>query len=128
MTVSLEHIAPGDWGAVERVRQLLQSLVIDAGIDATTKLPRSVGIRFGTATITWPGGTPFATVAVTHGLGRTPTAVFAGDAGGGTMNTNIPVWSATSPGATTFTAAAETSDASAPAVGLTRTFYWLAVG
>lgn len=127
MTVSLEHIAPGDWGAVERVRQLLQSLVIDAGIDSTTKQPRSVGIRFGAATITWPGASPFATVAVTHGLGKTPIVVLAGDAGGGTMATNIPVWSA-APGATTFTAAAETSDASAPAVGLTRTFYWIALG
>src|SRR4051812_22826886 len=114
--INLENLLDGS--IADRNFQALARLVLDTG-------GRSIGIRFGAATITWPGGSPFATVAVTHGLSRTPVVVFAGDAGGGTMATNIPVWSASAPGATTFTAAAETSDASAPAVGLTRTFYWV---
>lgn len=86
-----------------------------------------IHVRWGTGTVVWAGGTPFATVAATHGMVSTPTVAVAGDAGGGTMTTNIPVWSSVT-GATTLAVAAETSDASSPAAAATRTFYWIAIG
>lgn len=88
----------------------------------------SVGIRFGGGTATWPGGSTFSTaLPITHGLGKTPTVTFAGDASGGGL-AHIPVWAAYSPGATSFNVVAETGDLSIPGAGTTRNFYWVAIG
>lgn len=115
--IALEHLADGS--VSDRNFQKLMSLVIDTG-------GLSVGIRFGSGTVTWAGATPFATVSVTHGLGATPKAVMICDNGLGTL-AQIAVFSA-SAGATTFTAAAEPTDSSSPAASTTRGFYWVAVG
>jgi hypothetical protein len=77
MTVSLERIAPEDWPAVERMRQALQSLVIDTGLDPTTKQPRSVSIRFGTGTAVFTASQASATVTIPHGLATTPVFAIA---------------------------------------------------
>lgn len=101
--IQLEHVTPGDWQAVERIRLLLQSLVPDAG-------GRSVGFRFGDAGAVAAGGNK----AVSHGLGKTPVAVFA------TGNVDCRLW-VTAVGATQFTVNC------AGAAGTTVT-YWLVIG
>jgi hypothetical protein len=116
--ISLEHIAPEDWAAVERVRQVLQSLVPDTG-------GRSIGVRFGVSTLTWPGGVAGSSIGtVTHGLGRTPVCVLATVNAGGVAG---PAWTGT-PGATTFPLAARTADGSSPGAGTTTSVSWVVIG
>lgn len=69
--ISLEHIVPEDWQAVDRMRQTLQSLVVDTG-------GRSIGIRCGTGTAVFTAAQASATVTVPHGLGKTPLFAIAG--------------------------------------------------
>jgi hypothetical protein len=84
---------------------------------------RSAGIRFGSGTLTWPGGSAFTNAtSVTHGLGTTPAAVLVTGSGGATLVTANTV------GATTFNALGCTIDGSTPAASTTITFYWLAIG
>lgn len=114
--IALEHIAPEDWAAVERVRQALQSLVVDTG-------GQSIGVRFGAASVTWPGGSPFSTAkTVTHGLGRTPVTVLT------TPNNSPSTCYVDTVGATTFNITLHTDDGSSPAAATTRTVYWLVIG
>lgn len=118
MTVSLEYVHENDWAAVSRLIDQLNGLLIDTG-------GRSVGIRFGSNTITWPGGSgTTSSTTVTHGLGRTPAGVYVSASttlGGTHIN-------ATSVGATTFSVQGTTIDGSSPAGGTTGTFYWLVIG
>lgn len=85
---------------------------------------QGIAIRFGTQTLTWPGGSPFTdTPSVTHGLGRTPKTVFA------TANvvTNVVEPYTLVPGATTFFLSGWCPNAS-PSAGSHETVSWLAIG
>lgn len=63
--IALDHIADGDWQAVERLRLALQSLVVDTG-------GQSIGVRFGTSTATWTAAATTPGVTIPHGLARSP--------------------------------------------------------
>jgi hypothetical protein len=80
-------------------------------------------VRFGAGTVTYPGGSGVSgSATVTHGLPRTPGAVF----------TQSQVMTAHarpgSVGATSFLVALRTVDGSLPGAGSTAAFYWLAIG
>lgn len=116
MRSPLEPIQPGDWDGVQRLVDLLSRLLIDVG-------GRSIGVRFGSGTLTFPGGSPStSTVTVNHGLGRTPVAVcvcneFLGSIG--SVNTLT---------STTFQTLGFTVDGSSPGAGTGAPFYWIAIG
>jgi hypothetical protein len=80
-------------------------------------------LRKGNGTLTWAGGSATTgSTTVTHGLGTTPSEVLV------TAN-NPPVAVAVftgTPGATTFTVAATTTDGSTPAAATAFTFSWVA--
>lgn len=86
----------------------------------------SVRLRFGTGTLTWPGGSQFSNgLSPTHGLGTTPQVVVAI-----VMRSTTPlvVLNLTATGATTFSVVGETSDATSPANTRTDTVHWLVIG
>ena len=118
--ITLEYT--GDTGPVQRNFDALARLALDAG-------GVSASVRFGTGTITWPGGSPRAnTLNVDHGLGGTPIVVLAtptSSLGGGVI---FPVVATFAYGATQFSASSVTSDGSSPAAATTHTFVWLAIG
>lgn len=118
----------GDGTVTDRNFRKLALGVIDTGLDPTTKAPLTLGMRFGLATATWPGGAAISnSVTVPHGLGRTPKAVVAS-----LMTTPstayFPVVLANTYAATTFTIAALTSDNSSPANGTAFIVAWVAIG
>jgi hypothetical protein len=117
MTIALEHIQPEDWAAVNRVVDALRSLVLDTG-------GRSLGLRVGVKSFSWPGGTALQTFSISHGLGRTPAVVLAVN---GSNNTRgMPrTYSYT---ATTFALDVITSDASNPGAATADTYGWVAIG
>lgn len=81
------------------------------------------GLRFGSASVTWPGGSPNATdTTVTHGLSSTPRCVLMTP----TSSTNA-VLSSSSVGSATFLASGTTRDGSSPVAATARSFYWLAI-
>ena len=113
MTISLEHIVPEDWRAVERMRVALQSLVIDAG-------GQSLGLRIGTGSATWTAAVNSASVTVPHGLGKTPTI-----AGAFTRDLGI-AYAVTARDATNITVRGFAT-AGTPTSG-TATFDWAVIG
>jgi hypothetical protein len=113
MTIALDHVQEGDWDALNRVVDTLRVLVPDAGT-------RSVGIRFGTSTVTFTAATTSATTAVSHGLGATPVVVFMQE------QDTFTRYKASAVGASTFTAQGyNTANVLTTA---TLTFYWVVIG
>lgn len=109
---------PGDGGVLDRNVGRLMSLVPDTG-------GQTIGLRFGTQTLTWPGSTTTTgSETITHGLGATPVVVLVG-----IQAESVAVMSwANNVGATTFTVAARTGDGTSPAADTTCTLAWLAIG
>jgi len=118
----LEYVADDDWAAVNRIVNKLRDVsVIDTGAER-------VAIRFGSGTGSWAGGSPRASnTSVTHGLGRTPVAVYV-SLKSAPVSSWFPVLAAFSPTSTAFTVSAVTSDGSSPAAATAYGYYWLAVG
>lgn len=88
---------------------------------------KSVEVRFGTDTLTYPGGSVLTNVkTITHGLGRTPVAVVAVGAQGSTQG--IVAMTCENVGATTFDARAQDVSAIARAAGFQVSLFWFAVG
>jgi hypothetical protein len=118
MSIALEQLHPEDWDAVRRNFEAVSKLVADTG-------GRSISIRFGLGTLTWPGGSRLTTAAsVNHGLGRTPAAIAFGS-----VETNMHIAIvAPLPGSTSFTAQGNTIDGGSPVNGTQRSYYWIAVG
>lgn len=85
-------------------------------------------IRVGTASGTWPGGSPRADdTTVTHGLGKTPTIVLA-TVTASPSGTWFPVVATITYTDTTFKITAVTSDGSSPAAATAYSVAWEAVG
>lgn len=100
----------------------LAQATIDTGGDPTTGGPRSVGMRFGTVSFTWPGATAQQTIVINHGLGAAPVVVLA-------INSNNNT--AGLPRTFTYTATQFTLNIIAPAnvtVGTGDTYRWVAIG
>lgn len=113
--LALERLLDGSITA--RNFQKLQQLVIDTG-------GQSVGMRFGTTSVTWPGGAQATNVpAVDHGLGRTPVVALLTP-----LNSTNLVLSVMSVTATQITVQGATRDESSPVLGTTRTVHWLVIG
>ena len=111
-----EYVADGDWDAVQRNFEKLRAFVPDTG-------GKSVGLRFGVATVTWPGGSQQSdSINVTHGLGKTPTVVFT------QSDTVIAHARPASIGATQFAVQMRTVDGSSPLATRTDFVYWIAIG
>jgi hypothetical protein len=112
MGLVLEHVQPNDWNALNRTIDLLAGLVLDTG-------GQSLGIRVGQSTVTFTASALSATTVVSHGLGRTPVAVFYGN-----VDANMDNLATTVVGATTFTVQGRYSSA----VTGTASLYWMVVG
>lgn len=88
-------------------------------------------IAFGKGTLTWGGGSPFATSPnVAHGLGVIPAVLVPNALG---ASATIELFSPITLGsavldATNFSAQAVTVDGSSPAAGHILTICWLAIG
>jgi hypothetical protein len=80
-------------------------------------------LQYGTTTVTWPGGVNASSyTTVTHGVGKTPVAVIATNAGGPTGYCEVQTI-----GATTFQV--RTVDPLAiPGAATTGTVLWIATG
>lgn len=71
MSISLEHLADGDWQGLRRVIDVLMKLVIDTG-------GQTVGVRFGVSSVTFTASNVSAAHAgILHGLATTPVVVIA---------------------------------------------------
>lgn len=90
---------------------------------------KSVELRFGTGTVTWPGGNPFtSTVTIPHGLGRAAVVALATAAlPPGSANATVSVVSKDATNVVWQGCVADTVSGS-PAAATTRTFYWIAIG
>lgn len=111
--INLEHLADGS--VSDRNFQALMNLVLDTG-------GKSIGLRFGTKSFLWPGGTAQQTFTIDHGLGRAPQVVLA-------VNSNNNT--AAMPRTYTYTATQFELNLIAPAnVAATTgdTFHWVAIG
>lgn len=111
--IALEHVPDLD---IDRNLQMLAKLTIDAG-------GRSVGLRFGTVTLTWTANTASGSVSVAHGLGKTPVVVLATGKDAAVFG-QIPSCNPNSYTATTFTMSAETKNSWTG----TMTLCWVAIG
>jgi hypothetical protein len=92
---------------------------------------RSLKIRTGTTTISWPGGSVTSdTETVTHGLGSTPAVVLVSVASSGGVSgiTLIPTVQAFTYTSTQFSVTAYTVDAQTPLNTATTPISWLAIG
>jgi hypothetical protein len=121
--VRLEHT--GAYDVAQRNFDVIEALAVTAG-------DQSAQIRFGTATLTWPGGSPRGdNVSVSHGLARTPVVVLVtASTGVGASTTVFPVVAVRggTMTSTTVELTAVTSDGSSPAAATEATVHWLAVG
>jgi hypothetical protein len=105
---------------VQRNFEALSRRSIDTG-------GRSLGIRGGTNTVTFPGGSANTDpLTVSHGLERTPTSVQL-TAIAATTPVDLFVVSGTED-ADSFDVRGRMSDGSSPAAAATQNFYWLALG
>lgn len=114
--IQLEHLA--DNSVSDRNFQKLMSVVPDMG-------GQSVGIRFGTVTITFPGGSPNGQATVPHGLGRVPASFSATLTGASDV---IPIIQAGTFDATNFVLVASTKTGANLAAGQQRSFFWMVIG
>lgn len=119
MTINLEHTYD-DNHTIDRNFDILRHVAIDTG-------GLSIGIRFGTGTVTWPGGSVNSdVVTIDHGLATTPRSIqFTPIATATPADIFVSAGSVTS---TTFGARGRTTDGSSPAAASTQTFYWLVIG
>ena len=121
--ISLEHLA--DNSISDRNFLKLMSLVPDTG-------GRSVGIRSGTVTLTWPGAAQQSDAPTfAHGLTIAPQAVHLTPLGGlsaGAFVIAVPVVVAAGTDATNLQVTAKTHDESLPAAATTATIYWTVIG
>jgi hypothetical protein len=86
-------------------------------LEARHKLDR------GTATLTWPGGSPdSSSLVVNHALGEAPAAVVGGAAPGSAFL----IVACTNVTATTFTLRARRGDGTSPGAGTTDDVFWTA--
>jgi hypothetical protein len=80
-------------------------------------------IERGTATLTWPGGSPDSnTLVVNHTLGGSPAAVV----GGSDPGSPFLIVACTAVGATTFSLRARRGDGVSPGAGTTADVFWIA--
>lgn len=111
----LEHVPEGAWDVVRRNFEALGGTFDTGGM--------SVGVRFGNAVTTYPGGSAVSdNTAVDHGLGKTPVAVFTQSQG--IAHAARP----TSVGATQFVVNVATLDGSSPGAATDVDVYWLVIG
>lgn len=115
--MTFEFLPDGAWETLRRILGLIASSLIDTG-------GRSIGIRFGSGTVTFPGGAQTSTVMnVSHGLGKTPVCVLL------TSQSATVMFEAVAPlSATQIGVEAATRDLSSPVLGTTRSFYWVVIG
>jgi hypothetical protein len=113
MTVPLDWVTDP---TIQRNFDRLRELAVDTG-------GQSVGIRFGTGSVAYPGGDDnFPSEVVTHGLGTTPVVALVTSAGAGTF------MAAHTLDSTDFTIDGGTIDGSSPAAATAVTYYWLVIG
>lgn len=88
-----------------------------------------IKIRFGTVTVTWPGGTPNAnTATITHGLDSGfPPVVVVGSSIGASFS-GYPIVAFGTLTSTTFGAFIRNGDGTSPVAGSTATIAWIAIG
>lgn len=119
MTISLEHVLGDE--VVRRNFERLAALALDTGGE-------SVGIRFGTATVTWAGASGTSgTLVVSHGLGTTPLVTLASVMGTASDSSVVFAFTGSAPGGSTFNVAARNPSA-IPVNGTTAKVAWLAIG
>lgn len=117
----LRHADP----IVQRLLDWLRGFVGSFVAEVVTAIFGAAGIkiRFGSNSVTWPGGSPNTSdTTVTHGLGADPSLVLTSNI----STTNMVLMSHTET-ITTFKVAGTTRDGSSPANGTQRFFYWLAL-
>jgi hypothetical protein len=116
--IALEQLADGSIS--DRNFQTLARLVLDTG-------GLSAGVRFGTGTLTWPGGSPFTnTLPLAHGLGRIPTIAVATAtlaAGTDTCGLHVVTFDATNVQWRGYQ-----MQGVSPVAATTKTFYWAVIG
>lgn len=89
---------------------------------------KSIEIRFGTATGTWPGGSPRANNdSTSHGLGRAPVVVLVTVTSSPSASW-FPVVATFAYTSTGFSFSAVTSDGSSPAATTAYAVAWIAIG
>lgn len=131
----LEQIADGspvdrNFQRIAALFRSLLSVLIPSGLPAGVAGFNigSLGIRFGAATVTFPGATPVSTLnTISHGLGHAPAGVFATAVSG---SSTAIAWCATSNYTTTsFDIVMEFDpDRFTPSAGTPSGFVWIAVG
>lgn len=90
---------------------------------------RTYGIRVGSGTATWAGGTASSNVVVIpHGLGVVPVAVSITAGGGVGAGGWVPIGAAFTLTSSNFSVVMQANGMNTPAGGTTGTFYWIAIG
>lgn len=102
----------------QRNMETLRRLVLDTG-------GRTADIRWGQATITWPGGSVNSNAAtVAHGLASAPVFMTVQASNGGGFYDTVVGPS----GTTNLSIQLRRTDGVTPAAGATLTVYWLVIG
>ncbi len=111
--MQLEHLQAGDWDTVRRNFERLRDSLDTGG--------RSLSMRSGADTTTFPGGSSFSnTKSVTHGLGKAPTSVLITPFGSVWVTFNL-----LSIDDTQFTVQFQSNDTSfSPAAATGQSFSW----
>lgn len=119
----------GSWKEGELARWLERKLEEKGLINiralvGTLDIGQVSGVRFGSSTLTYPGGAPTVTLTVSHGLAAAPTTIVATPDNSATGKlTNASVGNITP---TTFDITGHTIDGSNPAAATTVAVYWVA--
>lgn len=114
--ISLERLF--DNSPTDRNFQRLVSLVVDTG-------GQSVGLRFGTVTLTYTASATSAAATVTHGLGKTPE--YIGSLGTtGLSKRHVVNYVSGSRNDTDFQLQAETADSAAVTGSIS--VFWVVIG
>jgi hypothetical protein len=105
--------------------QFILDRLVQSGVDTGG---RQVKVRFGSGTITWPGGAATSNqLTVAHGMGGTPTNVYLTMTQPANFNTLFRESAAAD--ATNIYVRGVVSDlVTAPAAASTQKFHWLAIG